>query len=294
MRRFQLSGVVLAAVFTTATVTLWPRPALAILGGELDGNQHPNVGTFVQIRTNDPSLTVPRVRGSGVLIHPRVVATAAHLVTRIWGLREDLVFSFGTNALDPASWLEIETAIIHPKYLEWVNANTGVPTDVGLGALPDYADIALVILKEPVRGLTPASLAPEGFLDFLDGLGALGDARQGAKLTVVGYGDHGDAPDKFLPKDGLRRVAQSEFMFLQPRWLFLDQNAAHGNGGTAEGDSGGPTFWVDPETGKEILVSLTSRGDLVGVAIGISYRTDTAEALDFIDFVVAIVEAGLL
>ncbi|MBW2596392.1 MAG: trypsin-like serine protease [Deltaproteobacteria bacterium] len=56
------------------------------------------------------------------------------------------------------------------------------------------------------------------------------------------------------------------------------------NGSTCYGDSGGPTFWVDPDTGDEtgIVVAITSWGDVPCVATGIAYRVDTSDTLHFI------------
>ena len=58
--------------------------------------------------------------------------------------------------------------------------------------------------------------------------------------------------------------------------------------------SGGPAFWVDPQTREATLVALTSRGDARNLAVGIDYRVDTSEALDFINRVIQRVEAGEL
>ncbi len=115
---------------------------------------------------------------------------------------------------------------------------------------------------------------------------------QGAPFTVVGYGYHGKAPNRVIPPDGQRRAAVSEYMLLYDQWLFLDQNQRHGNGGSLDADSGGPTFWVDPVTSEESIVALVSNGDAKGVALGLNFRTDIPETLDFIHDVIARVEAG--
>ena len=78
-----------------------------------------------------------------------------------------------------------------------------------------------------------------------------------------------------------RFVAQSGYLALNDSWLFMSQNQAAGNGGTGYGDSGGPTFWTDPTSKEEILVSVTSWGNPVMVAIGIDH-VDTVESLAFI------------
>ena len=112
--------------------------------------------------------------------------------------------------------------------------------------------------------------------------------------TIVGYGvDPGDAnngPLPFLP-DGWRRSAQPEFQNLHDRWLYTDQKHSHDNGGSCPCDSGGAHFYVDAATGEETLVAVVSRGSL---SVSHDCRVDTAEALSFINGVIAKVSAGEL
>jgi hypothetical protein len=113
-------------------------------------------------------------------------------------------------------------------------------------------------------------------------------------FRVVGYGvDPGDANNGHLPfpPDGLRRVGHPEFQNLHDTWVYTDQNDSRDLSGTCTGDSGGPFFWVDPVTGQETMVAITSRGPLTS---GHDYRVDTSIALDFINSAIASVEAGAL
>jgi secreted trypsin-like serine protease len=71
-------------------------------------------------------------------------------------------------------------------------------------------------------------------------------------------------------------------MSMNDGWLHLSQNFARGYGGTAIGDSGGPTFWTDPGTGQEVLVSITAWGDPKCINTGITHRIDTESSLQFI------------
>lgn len=271
-----------------------PQSAFAIVGGEPDGDAHPNVGATVWINPPaDRNFDVPRVQCSGTLIHPRVFLTAGHCTFNIQrrldeGLMtlDDMRVNFGPDVFDPDSSHEIVAAITHPDYDDHQNNGDGAPP---------MADIGVLILKEPVEDVEPAVLAPEGLLDFLDEIGALQAHPDGTPFIVVGYGrTHVPHTNPNPPPDGLRRMAVSEFMDLIGGWLFLSQNFSQGEGGTSYGDSGGPTFWIDPDTGEELLVGVTSRGDAAVVAFGVADRTDTPRSLDFIDAVIEMVEAGEL
>jgi hypothetical protein len=64
---------------------------------------------------------------------------------------------------------------------------------------------------------------------------------------------------------------------------------ATGNGGTALGDSGGPAFWTDPDTGDDVLVSISCWGGS-WVSNEFYWRIDTVESLQFIQNVIDSVE----
>ena len=165
---------------------------------------------------------------------------------------------------------------------------------VVLLALPAAEANPVLILRDPATELPVRPLPPLGFLDALPAAGELKTKSDRAFLKVVGYGiDPGDANSGHLPfpPDGLRRSAQPEFQNLHDHWLYTDQNDSHDNGGSCNCDSGGPLFYVDPVTGQETLVAVVSRGSLSSAH---DYRVDTAEALTFINDVIARVNAGEL
>jgi secreted trypsin-like serine protease len=207
------------------------------------------------------------------LIHPRVFLTAGHCtdgldaygVTRVW-------VNFDPYALNRGTLLDVEQVITHPDYYWGPNSNPH--------------DVAVLILKRPVRRIQPATLPEEGFLDHLLAEGKLRQGSEGAKFTVVGYGGLLDWPPPQVSYDDYRRFARSEYQALLKAWLRMSQNQATCDGGTCFGDSGGPAFWSEPD-GSEILVGITSWGDANCVASGFNYRVDIADTLSFIADVIA-------
>jgi hypothetical protein len=152
-------------------------------------------------------------------------------------------------------------------------------------------DIGLVILKEPVD-IPVAKLAHEGFLDELKAAGALRTKGDPSSFLLAGYGSTVEfPPPATFPPDGLRRFVYSDFQALLPDLLRLSQVAAKGHGGSGSFDSGGPRFWVQQD-GSQVLSAVVSLGDPNNIATEFASRIDNRAALDFINSVLAQVDAS--
>jgi secreted trypsin-like serine protease len=256
-------ALVLAALLVLVVGTV---PAFAITWGEPD-TDHTNVGAMVVELTGARFYQVC----SGTLIDPRVVLTAGHCVTAWEGFPiEGFWVNFHQNALNEGTLLEVDELVAHPDYYWGPTSN---PHDVGV-----------LILKEPVEGIMPATLPDEGVLDELKKEGVLSRGQEKAKFTLVGYGGTLDWPPPEVSYPAERRYAVSEYRALLKSWLRMSQNQATDDGGTCGGDSGGPALW-QTEAGDEILVGITSWGDPNCIATGFNYRVDIADTLDFIESV---------
>src|SRR5262245_28882574 len=138
VRLFGLVAISCAALFSL------PSPSMAVIGGEADGTDHPFVGA------QDNRHCGVGI-GSGVLVSPTVFVTSGHGahfcldqgITRT-RVTFDPVFS------DSGTFYE-GTIYAHPGY-----AGAGKANDVGV-----------MVLDQPVVGITPAALGHEGFLDAL-------------------------------------------------------------------------------------------------------------------------------
>ena len=241
-------------------VLLLAVPAQAITFGQPDGNQHPNVGALVYEWEG-----VKDIACSGTLISPTVFLTAAHCVN--WmpraGIPQDEVWVTFDEIFSADATLLEATYYINPLY--------------GLKSY-DPQDVAVLVLDEPVSGITPATLPAAGLLDQMKADGAL----KGQPFVAVGYGTVRDDKTKgphALYWEGNRRYADQTFMALTKDWLDISMNPSTGDGGTCYGDSGGPHFLGD--TG--MVVSLTVTGDRFCRATDKTYRLDTPSARAYLD-----------
>ena len=264
MKKLSILAIVVLVMLVTTL------PAAAITGGELDGEDHPNVGLMIADIDGEPQW-----RCTGTLIAPRVFLTAGHCVgdgataARVW---------FESNMTDVEDYpyggvYAIEgTPIPHPDYL-WEG---GDPHDIGV-----------VILNKPVD-IPTATLPEEDLLGKLKKDRTLeGSYEESEYFRSVGYGgDLVSWPPPVLEYERIRKVSESEYVALTKIHLHLSQKAVFDESGSCFGDSGGPVFYVDPQ-GNEIIVAVTSSGDGQCVATGFNYRVDIQNSLDWINFMVA-------
>lgn len=224
-----------------------------ISAGRPTGSAYGGVG--VVIIDEGANLTVDGFC-SGSLISPTVFLTAGHCIV---GPGTDYYISFAPDIipLPPVSQLiKSSTAFSAPN------------TDVGVIILPAGSTTGIPVYELPSLG----------YIQTVKDRGVL--ARVTA--TVVGYGigslGRGPATSDF---DGIRRVADTRVLSIQGRYLFIaDSHGQSGQGGTCDGDSGGPVFLSQDPT---IIVAITTTGFPEGChAIGVYTRLDTQAALSFL------------
>jgi Trypsin len=232
----------------------------AITFGQPDGNGHPQVGLLLGDFLGNGT---PIPHCSGTLIAQSVFLTAGHCtkaftdagVTNVW-VTFDPVFDPDASPLIPAVGFAT-----HPNF----NSNTL------------FNDVGVVLLSQPVQGVTFGTLPTLNLLDQMKADGTL----QNQTFVNVGYG--ATAVFKGMPPllnfDGVRRFSLSPFSSLTQNWLhLLGNNDATNEGGTCSGDSGGPHFLGD----TLLIVSVTSWGDGVCRSLSMSQRLDTQSVRDFL------------
>jgi secreted trypsin-like serine protease len=230
-------------------------PAAAITNGTPDGNKHPNVGGLV---APEPYSDGTWIYCSGTLISPTVFLTAAHCGED----GERVAVTFDT-AYQEGDKLYYGTFEADPLYNQ---------------SQSDPHDIAVVVLDQPVRGITPAELPEADSLSNLSGSQTFTSVGYGAYEVTKGPGGH-----QYLYND-VRMVATGTLNSTNPSWLRISMNPSTGNGGTCYGDSGGPNFLGS----TNIVAAITITGDAVCRSTNVDYRLDTASARAFLANYVAL------
>jgi secreted trypsin-like serine protease len=221
------------------TVLVCSGVALAITYGQPDNNRHPNVGALV----NESG-----VYCSGTLISPTVFLTAAHCATEGDTVSVTFASEYTSRSKTYEGTFHVDTQL----------------------------DLAVVVFKKPIRGITPAQLPTLGQLD---------DLPKDQQFTVVGYGVQepvrGPGGPTFEALDR-REFSVATLNATQPDYLQLSQNPARGSGGACYGDSGGPNFLGAGSTETDVIAAITITGDAMCRATNTVLRLDTEEARAFL------------
>jgi hypothetical protein len=162
---------------------------------------------------------------------------------------------------------------------------------------PDIHDIGIVILDQAIELDEYATLASANTVDQL----ATARGTQDVTMRVSGYGlslrhlvpvhgpDAGTAPSAYTISYRIRLQADMIFTNLRSAnsggFTLVAEGNGKDQGGTCNGDSGGPVFW--PADSNQV-VAVSSWGWLNAGCrgIGFYYRTDRGEVLDWIHSVV--------
>lgn len=221
-----------------------------------DNGEHPNVGAILIRLANGDYATVC----SGTLVSETVFLTASHCTSFLASdSRPDFVTFDETDVENNPEGLIPATALTNPSY--------------GKGYKDD---VSVMILSTPVTNITPARLPELGDLEDIG-------FTQNTKLTVVGYGTSEKLKGKpAFPFTGDRGYGIGSFNALTPHWLKVSQNAAHGDSGACYGDSGGPTFLGAAPNDGDVVLAVTSTGDVPCYSTNVSARTDTPSARAFL------------
>lgn len=222
-----------------ATAAVLAAPAGAITNGVEDGTSHPYVGLVAFYDENDVFIQ----RCSGALLSATVLLTAGHCTE---------------GAALARAWFD---PLVVP------NRATGLPgtphTYPGFesAALPNAADIGVVVLDRPVAVDRHAALAE--------------DPPSTRAFVVLGYGAQQVKPD--LVAVPIRLRAGTKLIRVFELALRLSGSAGHG-GGACFGDSGGPVLHGD------LVAAVVSTGSPNFICKGPFYasRVDLADVRGWI------------
>lgn len=265
-RSTPMRRLVLAVACVCIVSAIVPSPSTAITGGQPDDGLHPEVGgTVLYYPPRDETI----VNCTGTLISDNVFLTAAHCGRH--ATRRQVTFDEVFDASSAQThW---GTFYAHPDYDP---------------AHQTHNDVAVIVLDSPIAGIAPARLPSAGLLDQMKNDQTL---TQSTRFTSVGYGFLGfsQGPGGMTRVRGQsRHYAVGSFNALTTNQLHLSQNAALEDGGTCNGDSGGPNFLGAAPGETDIIAGITSTGDTYCKATNVTYRIDTQTARSFLGRYVAL------
>ena len=264
-RKLAIPAVLVLCVFALVATP----PAMAITGGEPD-RVHTNVG-LVRFTTADG-----RFRCSGTLISQTVVLTAGHCtegpatnvyVSFDFQLQPDPLQPGITPAEKAAREAHYITGTAHPD-----------PGWTGKLSTAKQHDQGVVVLSAPAEskwpGITPATLAPIGFLDGNQG------ALKNETFTLVGYGVDIGPENKTQIVVQERRSTTSYLKNVQREVVIFQINDrdSKAGGGSCFGDSGGAVFSGGYLLGDSSFVNSFACNATAGYQ-----RVDTTYARRFLD-----------
>jgi len=261
---------VLKRIFLVAALAvgafLAPSAAQPLVGGEPTGStSYTNVGAFGVV-VNGTFLEVC----SGTLIASNAILTAGHCTFYFEELEEtsyDVVFTLDPAPTASSTFYDATAFYTHPEYVDELRGNS----KCGLYG-QCTTDVGLVELSTDVSGATPATLAPEAYVDTLD--------LKTQRFQIVGYGIEGfeNANTPIGSAGGTRKVGTFEALGQDvTRDLFLKLSGQHYGAETCFGDSGGPVF------ANGYVVAVVSFGQsLVCASMGYYTRVDAPSVATWI------------
>jgi Trypsin len=247
-------------VAAVAMVLAAAQPGVAIVGGQFDGNLHPNVALVLV--DGQPICTGFLYRTDPSQTTSNLVATAGHCTSGETG-QFSVTFDPTPNL---TSTFYTGTAYTDPDF---------VPQGKFNNSLQQFAtdDLGVIVLDQVVAGVVPADLPSVGQVDTLD--------LKTQSFTVVGYGSEGFHPANTQLGGGRRMFAvvpatPGQRSQTGDQFLRLDGKQS----GSCFGDSGGPNFLGSSTT----AVGVTSWGQsFVCSDHGYVYRIDNPDALAFLN-----------
>jgi secreted trypsin-like serine protease len=257
-------------------------PLNAITGDWVKDFEHPFVGLAVFYDKDGEFLW----RCSGTLLSPTVFLTAGHCADTAGGAVSARVY-FQQDAgahFDPVTELDPVTG--YPETCAAGTLGVTCATSVqifnfdftGALTLPNTHDVGLLILDQAISLPEYGQLAPVGTLNSL----ATSRGTRQTVFTVSGYGlTFKPNPNAPLATISLRERLMAEETLVNLRSALNDgfnlqtQGNGNGQGGTCNGDSGGPVF-LGPYS-SNLVVAVTSFGlNTLCRGTDFAFRVDTA------------------